>query len=270
MLLYSVFMAKANLEGARAKVERAKQHIRDLDAQRIAFLGDNPYRTTPEFHPEYSATAYFLDEYAPIPEAISLVAGDALHNLRAALDYVVYAFASKGLSPAERAKLYFPISKSAEDYNSESLGKTAGVPKYIKKRIDRLKPYKGGNDLLWGLHRLNIIDKHRLLVTVGVNVTEVEMILDTAFLNKAFPGMFTLPLDLPKQSYKFPAPKPISPMEKDALLYGVKGNFEGDNHIDFTFDIAIGEVEVFEGQLLVETLKELADLVESIVFQFSG
>ena len=34
--------------------------------------------------------------------------------------------------------------------------------------IDAIKPYKGGNDTLWRLHGLNNIDKHRLLITVGL------------------------------------------------------------------------------------------------------
>ena len=32
--------------------------------------------------------------------------------------------------------------------------------------IDRLKPYKGGNDLLWKIHALNNLDKHRAIFTL--------------------------------------------------------------------------------------------------------
>ena len=30
--------------------------------------------------------------------------------------------------------------------------------------IDALKPYRGGDDLLWQLHRLENVDKHRVLI----------------------------------------------------------------------------------------------------------
>jgi hypothetical protein len=94
------------------------------------------------------------------------------------------------------------------------------------------------------------------------------MTIDSNFLNGAFPGMFNLPADSLKESFKFPAPKPVSRMKQGALIYVVKGNFENDNKIDFAFDIAVGEVGVFEGKLLIKTLTELADLVESIVMSF--
>jgi hypothetical protein len=58
-------------------------------------------------------------------------------------------------------------------------------------------------------------------------------------------------------------------MEKGAPLYSVKGNFETDQRVNFTFDIAFGEPKVFKGQLLVKTLSELTDLVESIVMSFA-
>jgi hypothetical protein len=160
-------MASPKLEGARAKVERAKEHILDLKAKRIAFLGSDPYRTTPEFYPEPSATAYFLDKYTPIPETISLVAGDAIHSLRTALDYLVYAFVDRQPGDIENTHLYFPICKSGEAYVRESPRKTEGIPNEIKQRIDAFHPYKGGNDSLWELHQLDIIDKHRLLVTTA-------------------------------------------------------------------------------------------------------
>jgi hypothetical protein len=33
--------------------------------------------------------------------------------------------------------------------------------------IDAVQPYGGRNDVLWHLHELNNIDKHRLILTVG-------------------------------------------------------------------------------------------------------
>jgi hypothetical protein len=34
-------------------------------------------------------------------------------------------------------------------------------------KIDAIRPYKTGNDVLWMRHKLNNIDKHRLLLAVG-------------------------------------------------------------------------------------------------------
>lgn len=261
-------MADTRFEAARAKVERAKEHIRDLQGERDAFLGGNPYRITAEFYPEHGATAYFMDKFSPIPQSISLIAGDTLHSLRTALDYLAYALVERSPGYIENTHLYFPICKNREAYESESPGKTQGIPKQIKERIDTFKPYGGGDDRLWELHRLDIVDKHRLLMTTTTVVTDIEFYVDTAFVDALFRGLLRIPKAFPKQTLKFPAPKPLFPMEQGALLYGVKGNYETDKRVNFTFDIAISEVGIFEGNLLIETLLELSDLVESIVMSF--
>ena len=42
--------------------------------------------------------------------------------------------------------------------------------------IRALEPYKGGKgENLWVLHRLNNIDKHRLIVTVGSSFQSVDV-----------------------------------------------------------------------------------------------
>jgi hypothetical protein len=48
--------------------------------------------------------------------------------------------------------------------------KVKGMRKEASDLIRMIKPYKGADDTLWRLHRLNNIDKHRLLVTVGAFV----------------------------------------------------------------------------------------------------
>ena len=52
--------------------------------------------------------------------------------------------------------------------------------------IDALKPYKGGNDVLWQLHELNNVDKHRLILTVGSAVRSTD--LGDYFVQCAAPG----------------------------------------------------------------------------------
>jgi hypothetical protein len=260
----------AYLEGARAKIERAKEHIRDLDREKTAFLALNPYAVTPEFHVEHGSTAYFLDKLQPIPVCIPLLAGDAAHCLRAALDYLAYSLVPE-LARKPNVRIYFPICKSLKKYAPESVKKTDGMPKEAKKLIDTFKPYGGGDDRLWELHLLDIIDKHRLLVTTATTVATLGFEIDSAFVESSFKGMVKLPPGaIPKQTFNFPAPEPLFPMEKGALLYSVKGNFETDHRINFIFDIAFGEPEVFKGQLLVKTLSELANMVESIVLSFNG
>jgi hypothetical protein len=239
-----------------------------MEKETAAFLAMNPYKVTPEFYAEYGTTAYFLDEFQPIPKRIPLLAGDAVHSLRTALDYLAYSLTPK--PPGQVLNLiYFPISKSLKEYEAESARKTKGMPQEIKKRIDAFKPYGGGNDLLWELHHLDIVDKHRLLVTTATIVTKMGFEIDTDFVEAAFKGLLKLPPGaVPKQTINFPAPKPLFPLEKGALLYGIKGNFEVNERVNLTFDIAFGEPEVITSKPIVPALVELSNLVESIVLAF--
>ncbi len=258
-----------DLTGALAKIERAKEHIRDLDREKTAFLALDPYTVTPEYYVEHGATAYFLDECGAIPIRIPLLAGDAAHCLRTALDYLAYSLVPK-LERKSGVHIYFPICKSLKEYGTESVRKTDGMPQSAKDRIDAFKPYLGGDDRLWKLHRLDIADKHRLLTTTATIVTKMGFDLDAAWIEEAFKGFIKLsPGALPKQVVYLPAPKPLSPMKKGAMMYAVAGNHETNKRINLTFDIAFGESEIFAGNLLTETLSELTDLVQSIVLSFN-
>jgi hypothetical protein len=43
------------------------------------------------------------------------------------------------------------------------------LPTPERTRIEALKPYQGGNDLLWSLHQLDILRKHQRLLGVATN-----------------------------------------------------------------------------------------------------
>src|ERR1035441_1596687 len=103
-LLHVLSWLMADLSGARAKLERANQHIRDLAAQQGIFLSDNPYTTVPQYQSERNVTAYFLKSMKPVPPVIPLIAGDIVHNLRTALDYVAFGLVPAGLPTRD---LYF-------------------------------------------------------------------------------------------------------------------------------------------------------------------
>jgi hypothetical protein len=120
---------------------------------------------------------------------------------------------------------------------------------------------------LWGLHRLDIIDKHHLLITTAMVVREIGFEISPSFMNEAFKGLFKFP-DFPVHTNYFRAPEPIYAPEKGALLYSVQGNFEANKNVKFTFDVAFGEPEVFKGKPVLETMLELSDLVEGIVASF--
>jgi len=61
----------------------------------------------------------------------------------------------------------FPIAESDSIYKGIVCQRLRGVSQPARAAIGELRPWRGGNDALWLLHRLDIQDKHRLpLVTL--------------------------------------------------------------------------------------------------------
>jgi hypothetical protein len=237
-----------NLRSAHLKIERAKKHIADLNAERLRFLGTDPYVGVPKFLPEANSTQYVLQSLPDIPDSIPLILGDAVHDLRAALDYLACEIVrSVGVEPKG---VYFPICETVEKYKSESNGKVKGMPQAAKDEIDKIQPYGGENDGLWGLHTLDIIDKHRLLLTTGMRV-----------------GGWQVNLSLTPTEYNFAMP---SLLEEGDVIGWIPGNHEADKRMSITADIAFGEPEILEGRPIIETLTQLANMVEAIVSHFGA
>jgi hypothetical protein len=235
-----------DLGGAFLKVQRAKKHIADLSEERIAFLGTNHYYGAPEFDVKTNRTRFTLESVPDIPAEIRLLLGDAAHCLRTALDHLACELVrSTGIV---EPKVYFPICGSEQIYKAESAGKTKGMPDSAKQLIDRLNPYGGGNHLLWGLHQLDIIDKHRLLLTTTLKT-----------------GAWSVTLDQTARDYSFAF---NSALKAGDVIGDLEGNHESDKRMSVTPDIAFGEPEVFAGEALFPTLTILANYVEEIIREY--
>jgi len=260
----------SDLLGARLKVERAKHHIADLSVEKTSFLATDPYCTTPEYYPEHDFTVYYLDKFTAVPARIALIAGDAAHNLRSALDLLASTLVGRGPGRNKRGHTYFPIRETAAKYQADAPGMVEGMLPSDIQRIDGFKPYGGGNDQLWGLHRLDIIDKHCLLPTPVIAVNRIGIQLSTEFVERAFLGhiRFSDPDAIPKQTRWYDIPNALSASKQGDPVLSVKGNREHHQDVEVTFDIALGEPDVFKGKPILATLEELAALVSDIAESF--
>ncbi len=157
-------------DSVRVKIARANHHVADLNSAIEVFLKSGPYKTTGEIDHQGRPT-YRVSNVQPIDPIISAIAGDAIQNLRTALDYLACAL-WLGTNAAKACKVYFPIAETAAGYQSEGLRKINGMEQAAIDAISAVEPYGGGKgDILWRLHCLSIIDKHRLPITVaGANL----------------------------------------------------------------------------------------------------
>lgn len=165
---------EANLNGARNKIERAEKHFREVNAAVEISLGAEDKNRVPPFEyvPDRQELIIFAPRPRPVDPALPLAIGDCIHNLRSALDHLIFQLAVlNGKAVEAETKISFPIFLTAKDFQRCIAGKVAPfINGEALAEIEELQPYKAGNvhnaDALWVLSQLDIIDKHRLLVVV--------------------------------------------------------------------------------------------------------
>jgi hypothetical protein len=144
------------------KVDRAKKHIAEVND----FLKKRrPFRYTVETDYEAGKRSIGAKRNEAVIREIALAMGDAIHNLRSALDHRVWELVSPHCTESERKQIQFPFPKSPEDIKVRfEARKIHRAPKEVWDALESLKPYSGGNDDLVLIHELDVIDKHKLLV----------------------------------------------------------------------------------------------------------
>ena len=165
---------------ALLKIKRANQHIADFK-QRLRTSSD---RYGPSLKLDAETGEKFLyygldDRY--LPSDLALIAGDAIHNLRSALDIAWVEIVRKNGKPiSDQTK--FPIApKQTENWLKSVLPCNAGVEPtspIFDFIVNRVKCYKGGDSDMLALHDLDIGDKHLLLIPMlavtGITGVELE------------------------------------------------------------------------------------------------
>ncbi len=254
------------LKHVTLKIKRAEKHVADLERELRAFLESGPYKVGAKHDPATRKLIYYVSSAEPVPDCLPLIAGDAIQNLMTALDHLAYqiVFHDTGDSPPNPKWIYFPIAADAVKYEATKRGKMEGARQETFDAIDALKPYKGGNDLLWVLYRLNNIEKHRLLLTVGSQAAGINLgQLMAGHLSGTFSTEATAAFES-MNVFLNPADKGF-PLKAGFELY-IGGPDEKPNpKQQFRFDVALSEPGIIDGKPLLETLNQLTALVDSIV-----
>jgi hypothetical protein len=152
-------------EGPRLKIGWSRKHIEVLERAIAAYAERVQYgfREVSEAGAEMIQLRFVFSESPP--EDISLLIGDSIHNLRSALDLMICDVAR--VRNVSTEKLAFPFAA-----NEASLGKEIRNRKLVRlgedivAMVKELKPYAGGNRALSAVHELDIIDKHRMVMPV--------------------------------------------------------------------------------------------------------
>lgn len=172
------------LDGPRLKVRRAESEIKTLDSLMLALWQDTPYHVVrSEFNPKSGKDVFRVRvKNPPDLSEWGITIGEIAHNLRSALDGLVYQLAYLNTAPNAPTGTQFPIFLTGRT-SRKSSGKTTsnfdrGGRRYIRSLrpdhqayIERLQPYKRGrggqSNPLWLLSQINNADKHRLIQVVA-------------------------------------------------------------------------------------------------------
>jgi hypothetical protein len=253
------------LDNLLLKVERAKKHILDLEAEYDRFLQTKPYSFSDATNPQTGERTYYVKHAEPIPMEFSVIIGDALNNLRCALDHLAYHLVCVGvgaIKPFPDAK--FPTGNSLSDYTAQKNKALRGMRHDAVKAIDALEPYAGGaGEIYFRLSRLNNFDKHRLLLTAWSCFEGHKAFpSDRAMLAKFHGGKSSDYVN----SFTAPATRIFPLKAGDTLLTVPKSEVE--EGMTFLLGIAFAEPEIVKGNPVIDTLHDMTIHVRHIIFDF--
>lgn len=223
----------------RVKIERAKKHLCDLAAELLAARNVRTTVVGPKAHAQTGQATRGFVTLPRLPFDAVATAGDIVHNLRSALDHLAYQLVIVGTGKEPSRRVEFPIAKDFATYEAEKARKVDGMRPQAIEAIDRLKPYKGGNDSLWRIHELDNIDKHRTLFSVAH---------DYLFFGDWFDGDYWFKTDAPHFAGVFD-----EQMEQDVQL---------------EIDKAVSESKIAGGNTLLPSLHQMVDIVDNLVTRF--
>lgn len=164
------FMADP-LASARKKLERAEHHLVTLREAEDRFLKTEPYEVVrAEVEANGLEHVYRLEVRTEPPPELALILGDAIHNVRSALDHIVYGTAchvDPGLSRQAKKKLQFVVCAEPGEIESKRKEGRFGPPGEHQAIFEALQPCEGGPAWLPIINRLDNIDKHRRLTLLA-------------------------------------------------------------------------------------------------------
>lgn len=243
-------MAYGSLDDPIAKLRRAAEHFRNIREQ----IGGFDHQAIPLRVDRYEGGLQYdlyADHVDPFPRDLPLMLGDAYHNLRGALDYLVYQLHERhyrGKIPdAVATASQFPIVKTLK---KDKKGKPIGPDQWSniknlssrdRKAIAWLQPYVQRKDALQGVRTglrdigdIDNIDKHRRLhVTRTVSQALPSMASIPDYGLKQNPA-FGVPIETGTlvDVWTFERPPPVAPIASGRTFRAAVGIEVNGDRID--------------------------------------
>jgi hypothetical protein len=288
-----------------AKTERAESQINDLNLAIRAFFEATPYEIVSEVDPQADEEVWRFQLTRTLPNDLAIRTGEIFHNLRSALDQMLAEIVVR-VSKRSETRVEFPFGLTVDEFET-ALRKQKKLPADAGPILRGLKPYKGGDPLLWLLHSANRRDKHRMgLVPVNLRtagkVSYLSLRYGQALVIGSRGGQHLtcerkitdgdyVRLGVKDRSWGAYGTSVLHPVSGLPLVPNPDAHLSFDNlgpgraeesyefftatpgtkfKTDFepTFDVAFRDVEGLERKPIVHVLAQLRDLVERILVTF--
>ncbi len=156
-----------SLVGPLLKIDRAQTHIESLRTGIERFLKGCGYQFQHTFEGDPPVLVVVVKEVLapPVPPHFSLLAGEAIYQLRTSLDHLVHELIrANGEEPTRNNSWPIHSKQNSKEFERQLIGTSTKA----KRRIESLQPYHKKptycEHFLWQLKKLNDWDKHNFLI----------------------------------------------------------------------------------------------------------
>ena len=149
-----------------AKLDRARVHLDELEAENQRILKDGTYTITKQDNAK-KMRHFIRLEVKPIPPLLAMLAGEFAYCIRSGLDQLAWQLALINVKGRPRSATSFPI-RSIKPTPPKGFGDSVkDILPAAFSVIESLQPYHRGTsykrDFLWILNELCITDKHVIM-----------------------------------------------------------------------------------------------------------
>ncbi|MGA9114948.1 MAG: hypothetical protein WB802_14300 [Candidatus Dormiibacterota bacterium] len=253
------------VSGVWRKIERADLHVKDFKRLRARFQDEKAKAVVCQGDQEDPRGVVWRLVDVSVPDDLRLVVGDAVHNLRTSLDYLVDILV-RANDQSPETYTAFPVWRKRgvpgrAPLESLVCRKVRGVAPKVFHAFEALQPYEGGaHEQLWALDQLDIIDKHRLplLLTMRLASRGAQVrIGNRADEDERPPAYLGFSIEFP-------------PFKDGDVLARLPraGDPKTDDRVKFAFDVALGEPEILRGDQVLLALSKMRKAVLEAVREF--
>lgn len=175
----------------RLKLARAEYHLEELERHLREYVERNPYRAERRLNSKRDRRRWYYVLVMPPPTPDPpLILGDAIHNLRTALDHIAVAISAKEYEksagfPIESQRIWSKVGrkyllskKNHVEARRAFRRRIKGMPSEAQAIIKWLQPYRRTppeRHSLFLINRLENADKHRKLIATFVGLSDVTV-----------------------------------------------------------------------------------------------